>query len=240
MKRESPFYEQALEVMKSSALFSGLDTETLEAMLKNYERETWAKGSHLPPRQTVERFTVVISGRLELTRTNPETGRQITLFFAEPGDAFDVITLLDRVAHDIQPVAVDPVEVLTAPLQATRHWIELHPAFNSALLPYLGQRIRDLENLSTDLALSETVTRLAKLILLQATPEPQLADESPVHPPLINTLSDEAMARMIGSVRVVVNRHLQDLKRRGLITKDPGKLVVTNLEKLRQFCERLR
>ena len=92
MKPESPFYDHCAGILQKSALFSELDKPTLEVMLEIYRRETWAKGAHLPPRQTVEIFTVIISGRLELTRINPDTGRQITLFTLEAGDAHDVIT----------------------------------------------------------------------------------------------------------------------------------------------------
>lgn len=218
-------------------LFSGLDDASLHAMLASYRRETWTKGAHLPPRQTTDQFTVVVSGRLELTRVNADTGRQITLFTLTPGDAFDVITLLDGREHDINPVALEPLEIVTAPLGKVRQWIEANPAFNRAFLPYLGDKVRDLENLSTDLALYETVTRLAKLILLQAKPDLPLAPAGCRPLPLVNTLSDEAMARMIGSVRVVVNRHIQDFIKMGLITTTRGQLVVRDLEKLREFCE---
>jgi CRP/FNR family transcriptional regulator, cyclic AMP receptor protein len=239
MNPESPFYAHCVEVLKTSALFAELDGETLKGMLADYRRETWPKGALLPSAQAVELFTVVISGRVELRRTNPLTGRQMTLFLLGPGDVFDVIALLDGHDHDTQPVAVEPLEIITAPVASVRCWIELNPLFNRTFLPHLGQRMRELENLSADLALSETVTRLAKLIIQQAAPEPELVTDGPVQPPLINTLSDEAMARMIGSVRVVVNRHLQDFKQRGLISTSHGELVVHDLEKLREYCERL-
>lgn len=239
LKPESPFYEHCRGVLEKSILFSDLDEPTLEAMLSIYRRETWDKGAHLPPKLASELFAVIISGRMELTRTNPETGRQITLFTLTPGDAFDVITLLDGREHDIQPIALEPLELITAPLGKIRQWIETHPAFNRAFLPYLGEKIRELENLSADLALYETVTRLAKLILRQATPDFPLAGGDDPRPPLINTLSDEAMARMIGSVRVIVNRHLQDFIRMGLISTSRGQLVVHDLEKLREYCEQV-
>jgi CRP-like cAMP-binding protein len=237
MKPESPFYEHCRGVLEKSILFSDLDAPTLQAMLSIYRRETWTKGAHLPPKLSIELFTVIISGRMELTRTNPETGRQITLFTLAAGDAFDVITLLDGREHDINPTALEPLEVITAPIVKVRQWIETHPAFNQAFLPYLGERIRALENLSADLALYETVTRLAKLILQQAAPGLPIAGEDDQRPPLINTLSDEAMARMIGSVRVVVNRHIQDFIQMGLISTSRGQLVVRDLEKLREYCE---
>lgn len=238
MKADSPFYEHCVNALKDSALFSGLNDLSLETMLSAYRRETWAKGAHLPPERTRLLFTVIISGRMELTRINPETGRTIALFHLSTGDAFDVITLLDGMEHDINPVALEPLEIVTAPIGMVRRWIRSNPSFNSAFLPYLGKKIRALEDLSADLALYETVARLGKLILHQATPDFPLSGEAYKSPALINTLSDDAMARMIGSVRVVVNRHIQEFRQMGLITTSHGKLVVKDLEKLREYCER--
>lgn len=240
MKPESPFYAHCVEVLKESVLFAELDDASLKKMLDSYRRETWAKGARLPLDRTKLVFTVVISGKLELTRKSSVTRRSLSLFHLGPGDAFDVITLLDGKEHDVNPVALEPLEILTAPIGIVRRWITENPSFNRAFLPYLGRKIRALEDLSADLALYDTVTRLGKLILSQATPDEQILDHDDSKPGtmLINTLSDEAMARMIGSVRVVVNRHIQQFTQMGLITKGKGKLVVKDLEKLQDYCER--
>lgn len=237
MKPESPFYAGSLKVLGSSPLFSSVNEAALRAMLGKFGRETWPKAGQLPTEQNSKIFRVVMSGRVELTRINPNTGRQVTLFALGPGDAFDVITLLDLKDHEIHPVALEPLEVLTTPIESVREWIRLHPDFNRALLPYLGEKIRELEDLSSDLALVDTAHRLALLILDHATPRPLMDDQGEERLPLVNTLSDEAMARMIGSVRVVVNRHLQDFKALGLIHTKRGQLTVQSLEKLRRYCE---
>ena len=239
MKPESPFYERCRGVLEQSELFSGLDEPTLQTLLDFFRRETWPKAAHLPPRQATDLFTVVISGRLDLTRANPETGRQITLFTLAPGDGYDVITLLDDQEHYLEPIAVEPLEIITAPLKVVRQWISTHAAFNRSLLPYLGRKFRALEDLSADLALYDTLTRLSLLILAHATPAPLLNNRGKERAPLINALSDETMARMIGSVRVVVNRHLQELTRLDLIHTSRGQLIVHDLERLREYCEGL-
>lgn len=239
MKPESPFYDHCVSVLKRSVLFSGMDGDALQAMMDFHRRETWTKGAHLPVSQSSEFFTVIIDGRVELTRVNPDSGRQITLFTLGPGDGFDVISLLDGAEHEIHPVAVEALEIITAPIDRMRRWIANHPHFNQALLPYLGEKIRELEKLSADLALYETVKRLALLILQQTTPNPALSATGHLNPPLINTLSDESMARMIGSVRAVVNRHIQEFIQMGLISTSRGQLVVRDLEKLRAYCENL-
>ena len=59
---------------------------------------------------------------------------------------------------------------------------------------------------------------MALLIRQQATPAPGLNGRGKERMPLINYDSGEAMARMIGSVRVVLNRHIQDLTQMGLIS----------------------
>src|ERR1043166_1838348 len=179
MKPDSPFYEHCVGVLKGSALFSGLDDRSLETMLSSYRRETWPKGAHLPPERTQLLFTVIIAGRMELTRINPESGRTISLFHLSAGDAFDVITLLDGKAHDVNPISLEPLEILTAPISIVRRWLKSNPSFNSGFLPYLGKQVRGLEALSADLALYETVTRLGKLILHQATPDSPLAGDRP-------------------------------------------------------------
>ncbi len=48
-----------------------------------------------------------------------------------------------------------------------------------------------------------------------------------------------AMARMIGSVRFIVNRHIQDFTRMALISTSRGQLAVRDLEKLREYCEQV-
>ena len=49
---------------------------------------------------------------------------------------------------------------------------------------------------------------------------------------LINNLSHEQIAKMIGSVRNVVNRHIQDLKNSQLLSVKRKSLEINNIQKL--------
>jgi len=73
-----------------------------------------------------------------------------------------------------------------------------------------------LENSATDLALYDTITRLARLIL-RYVDDKSSQQEQEYSVKLINDLSYEALAQMIGSVRKVVNLNIQELKNRGLL-----------------------
>jgi len=214
MRADSPFYSNCFDVLHKSPLFADLVQETLQDMLISFHRETWRKNAPaMSSSQTLEYFYLVIVGRLKISRINPDTGRKLTIFLLAPGDVFDVICLLDHREHDVIATALDDLEVLCAPLPEAREWIRKNPEFNRTLLPYLGKQIRSLEELASDLSLHDTATRLAKLILRHVDHENQQQELK-----LINDLSNEELAGMIGSVRVVVNRHLIKLKNRMGVT----------------------
>jgi len=232
MLPDSPFYPNCFQTLQKSPLCKGLNRQILEDMMRLFTRRTWSKGTQLSEKQSRGYFHILLHGRLELTRIHPDTGRQITLYLLGPGDGYDILTLLDGQKHDVLPVVLDDVETLSTHLDTVRQWIAEHPEFNRCFLPYIGEQIRQLENLSTDLALHDTVTRLARLILhyvdLNATSS--TAGKYPVR--LIHDFSHDTLACMVGSVRTVVNRHLQQLKKDGVVDFHRGHLAVRNLERL--------
>lgn len=100
------------------------------------------------------------------------------------------------------------------------------------MLPYLGGMMRQLESFSESLVFDDTATRLAKLILKHTDAGSEENKHSPVH--LINRISHETMAEMIGSVRSVVTTQLNRMREEGLILSKRGKLLVKELEHLKE------
>jgi CRP-like cAMP-binding protein len=126
--------------------------------------------------------------------------------------------------------------VLRVNADDARAWLDENPKFNKNFLPYLGKRMRYLEENASDLALYDTTTRLSKLILRNIDEsKPSQTDEHTV--PLINDLSNDTMAKMIGSVRAVVNRSIQKLKSDKIIEVSRKEKRVKNLKKLINRCE---
>ena len=96
--------------------------------------------------------------------------------------------------------------------------------------------MRALEAFSESLVFHDTTTRLAKLILKHVHKCKENSDEHyPVK--LINNLSHEALAEMIGSVRSVVSTQMHKLKDEGAIVSKRGHLAVKNLDKLMKKCD---
>ena len=237
MKRDPVYFNHCKEVLLQSPLFAGLDGSLLDDMLLLFRRDTWLRGVHLDAEIFQERFFLLIEGRLEVSRINPQTGRSITLFILGPGDGVDMMTLLNTKPHEIVSMALDDVALISVPIGTARDWIDQHPEFNRNFLPYLGEQMRQMEDLATDLVLYDTMTRLARLILRHIEPPQPNADDGMYHLKLIHDLHDEGLARMVGSVRQVVNRHLQRWRKQGILRKQKFHLEITELEALQACAE---
>ncbi|HEC18454.1 MAG TPA: Crp/Fnr family transcriptional regulator [Gammaproteobacteria bacterium] len=236
MNPQSAFFSESIRCLKQSALFSGLATSSIEDIVTRCRRETWKRRRQLPMEETWRRFHILLSGRVRLSRGNAENGRMITLFLLGPGEPFCIFSLLDGKPHDVMLETLDDVTLLSLPMDEARQWLDEHPEFNRKLLPYLGEQMCSLAGLASDLALHDTETRLARLILRHVD---SATTEQHVTPRLINDLSHESLAEMIGSVRVVVNRQLQHWKQEGIVDAHRGHLEVEALQELVRRAEEL-
>ena len=235
MQPTDQHYEHCLTALNDSPLFGQLNDDVLQDMLQIFHYETKNKNdTAISPKQTSDRFYLVIKGRAKVSVYNPDNGREHILFLIGPGDGFDLISLLDGKGHNAIATALDDMEVLFTSVQKAREWVNQHPDFNRAFLPYLGQQMYTLANQVTDLSLYETEARLARLVLRHLVP-----DSSPQKIELINDLSQETLASMIGSVRVVVTRHLQHWKQDNIVSGKRGSWTVKKLRTLLEKAESL-
>ncbi|MBE9510328.1 MAG: Crp/Fnr family transcriptional regulator [Bacteroidetes bacterium] len=226
MRKEISNYSYYFNSLKQSPHFSELEDNVLHEILEMFHSKGHLKDSYpFTSLSTLYNIYIIISGRVEISKINFNTDREYIINILGPGDIYDLICLLDKKEHDIIATALDDLEVLVAPIEAAREWIYKHPDFNKTLLPYLGKQLRYLEESATDIVLYDTWTRLVKLILRNT-------DSHTGKLSLINNLSHEQIANMIGSVRNVVNRHVQDLKNNKLLIVKRKSLEINNYQKL--------
>ncbi len=216
-----------LDILHKSPLFSGLDRNTLKAMAGAFTLGHWRGNSELmAPEDTAEQFMVLVQGRAKVSCSNGQDGRELTLWLLGPGDGVDVLSLLDGKAHAVSVRTLEEVEALSVPLALVRQWIERYPAFRLAAHHYIARQLREVAELAGDLALHNTMSRLAELLLRH------FDSSRSSQPNLIHDLPHEELAHLIGSVRVVVNRLISGLKREGIVELRDGALRVMNLKRL--------
>lgn len=208
--------------------FDKLSSSLLEEINIYGKHVTFGKGDTcMQGDDLLEHFYIILNGRLKVFDMNFSTNREQTIFLLTRGDMFDTVTLLDGQAHDVMTEALDELSVIELPMQKTRHWLENNPAFNQLLLPYIAKQMRSLESLSSSLSLYDTSERLMRLIVDNLNPKTNKPD-------LINNLSHNEIAKMIGSVRQVVERNLRKLQQEGLLDVGHKTLLIKNLNLLKE------
>ncbi len=174
---------------------------------------------------TLKYFYFVIEGRIKVFQFNFETSKEQTIKILSRGDMFDVIVLMDDQPHDVITHTYEDSKVLQVPIDVVREWIDKNSEFRKLMFRYIAAEMRSLEELATDLSLLDTSTRFIKLLLKHF-------DKNRAKLKLIHDLPHEEIASLIGTVRHVVNRHIQELKKEGTLHVERKKLKLQDISRL--------
>ena len=171
-------------------------------------------------------FYIIVHGKVKNYQMNLNNAKEQTIFILREGDMFDTITLLDGEPHDVMYEALEETELLQLPLETVRELIRTNESFNRMFFPYLAKQMRHIEELATDLSLYSTSERLIKLLIENLDPSKRLKFD------LLQGLSNTEIAKLIGTVRHVVERHLKALKEDGSIDTKHKNVQILDTSKL--------
>lgn len=185
------------------------------------------------PDDLLKHFYIVVDGRIKTYQINFENSKEQTIFIYKRGDMFDVITLLDHQPHDVVYEVLEDCKVLRLPIERVRYWLENDQTFNKKFFPYLAAQMRHTEELATDLALYDTKDRLVNLLLDNLNPNKHFKYH------LLQNLSNSEIAKLLGTVRHVVERTLKQLKADNLIETSRRNIKITNFKKLQEKASQM-
>ena len=185
------------------------------------------------PDDFLKYFYILVEGRIKTYQINFQNNKEQTIFIYKRGDMFDIITLLDNQPHDVIYEVMEDAKVLRLPIERVRYWLENDQTFNKKFFPYLAAQMRHTEELATDLALYDTKDRLINLLLDNINPK------KPFKYNLLQNLSNSEIAKLLGTVRHVVERTLKQLKSDHLIETSRKNIKITNFKKLQDKTSQL-
>jgi CRP-like cAMP-binding protein len=213
--------------------FEGIDSDLLKEINQIGKIKTFLEGSPaFDSDDTLKHFYIILDGIIKVYRYNPKNNREQTLYLLKQNDFFDTLTLLDGNYHEVMTTVLETSKALELPIEKVREWINTKPEFNRAFFPYMAKQLREVEELATDISLYDTSTRLMKLLLKNIDSKNPLKELK-----LLQKLSHEELASMVGSVRAVVNRYLQQLKKEGIIDIKRKKIAINDVAKLLERVE---
>jgi len=223
VRKDSFYYASSIKVLQETTLFSKTKSEDLDDILNHFTPLTLPKKSTISFSEIEQFFFVVIKGRVKISQLCVETGREYIAEILTQGDIFDTIGLLYSKDEDMLVETIDVVWLLKTPVEKARKLLYTHPIFNENIFSYLGQKMYKLEIFAKELIFYDTATRLARLIV-------RYYQEESLN--IIEDLSMETLAKMIGSSRKVINLHIIAFKKEGVISTKDTKLRVVDKEKL--------
>jgi CRP/FNR family transcriptional regulator len=210
------------KIISNHILFKDFDKELISKIASNFIEEIWPAHTCSHCHYLKHKFHIIASGRLKIFNTDKETGREFTIFLLSKNDFFDVISLLEAGPHTIYYESLEKVRMISIPMLTMHEWLRKYPVLNQKLLPYVIKQLLNLEEYAISHTLFEIPVRLARLIIKNLNPDSKKIE-------LIDDLSNDEIANLIGTTRAVVNRHFQEFKKEGILKIGRKKMEVINV-----------
>ena len=161
-------------------------------------------------------------------------GNDLTLAVLGPGDFFGDLSLLDGQPRSASAAALSETSLLLVERRDFMALLRSRPEAAMAVLAVVARRLRETDEMASDLASLDAGTRLAKKLLELAEAHGVEHDGGVL---LDLPVTQEELANMIGVTRESVNRCLAMFRRRGLVKNQGRRLVLRDLQGLRRRCQ---
>jgi CRP/FNR family cyclic AMP-dependent transcriptional regulator len=226
--------KELIELIKGTALFSGLDDESCEAIAAEMREVTFSANQVIFARGDEGKDVYLVSkGRVRLSVLTAE-GRELSFAHAEPGSLFGEIAMLDGGLRTADATAATKATACSLSRAAFNRVMATHPLIAESMLKFLCQRLREADQQLEAIALCPIEVRLARFFLAavraRAGDEPE---DDEIEIPF--TMSQSELALLIGASRPKVNTALSLLEGNGAI-KRSGKAIVCSLFELEEIA----
>ena len=200
----------------------------LPQLVKNQRKVFFKRGEDpLNSVNTSKYFYFVLSGKIKIFQIDFNSSKEQILYLLSRGDMFDVVSLLDGSQREQLSEVLEDSELVQMPIEDVKNMILHDNNFRQLFYSYLASQLKSMEDLAISLSFYDVYQRVLHLF----SKFTYMKDGKPVLA-VIDNLKNEDIASMVGTVRKVVNRSLQKLKKDGVIELSRKKIQITNFQKL--------
>jgi len=217
--------------LQQTAIFGELHDSALRELAQVCLQRTYRRGQFLwYEGDSGDYLVVIVRGLVKVTVTSPR-GDEMLLVTLGPSEVVGELSVIDGGARSASVVALTPttgIVIGRAPLIAL---MQRSPELLDVLLRSMGALVRRLTERATDLVFLDLAARVAKLLLREAE---RRSGEQQQGALVDLGLTQTELAQMVGASRPAVNRVLQSLAARGLISINGHEIIINNLTALRR------
>lgn len=214
-------------------LFADLSPTEMDAMDRMAPAASFRRGQILfSQAEPVRSLFILKSGRVRIFRV-AEDGKAFTLAILEPGSVFGEMILVGQRMYDSYAEAIDDSLICRLSTNDVQRFLLADPRIAVRVAQILGERVAELEDRLTDLALRPLASRVA-VTLLNLTRRAEAGLGPFARAPQVR-LTHEQIAGVIGATREATSRVLSDFADRGLIRQGRGRILIVDAAGLRRI-----
>ena len=208
----------AVSMLENVPLFSGLSAEeltTIEAhgVIRSHRKNTIIihKGDE------TDSLYLILAGRVKVFLAD-ETGKEIILNTQTAGDHLGELALVRESPRTSSVMTTEDSKFLVLSKSAFQECLSRHPNIAFNLIGALAERISELSDNVSSLALLDVYGRVAKVLVERSTEQDgERATER---------LTQQDIANMVGASREMVSKIFKDLKAGGYISVEDQRVIL--------------
>jgi CRP/FNR family cyclic AMP-dependent transcriptional regulator len=218
-------------------VLQSLPDEDAKKLLRASKVNTYARRQALVSEgEKSDTFHIVLDGRVAIRVTRP-SGDTAIVNILGPDDHFGEVSLLtqEESRRTASVVAMEPVRTLSIPAAVFHDLRDRNPRLERLVSRLLAQRVDELSAQLLE-AMYDTLERRVVRRLVSLTRTFRAAD-GPATDPVPIPLTQDELAELVGGTRPSVNQVLRKFVDEGVLELGRGRIVVTDVEALRQLID---
>jgi CRP/FNR family transcriptional regulator len=223
------------DILRKSLLFSGLDDNHLADVAAIATRRPFARGETVfAEGEPATGFYLLAQGSMKLCKVSPD-GKEKVLHFVHPGETFAEAAFFGDGKYPAEARAVEKGEAIFFPREGFMGLLERNPRFSLNLIVSLSLMLRRFARQIEELTFAEVPARLAAH-LVELAERKSTSFQGTTYLDL--DMKKGELASRLGTVSETLSRSFRKLKEEGLIEVDGSRVVIFDMEKLKDAAGR--
>lgn len=161
---------------------------------------------------------VLLEGKVKIF-AGDESGKEVVINIQGPGEIFGEVAMIGKIPRSASVMAIEPVQVSFLSRAKFETCLLDHPEMAVKFVGLLVERVRNLTEMTKNLALNDVYGRIAYTLN-------KLVEEDQGERIIHIRLTHQDIASMVGSSREMVSRIMKDLTMGGYIDSYDDKHIV--------------
>ena len=214
--------------LQNVPLFFDLDETALQRLVQDFRHKSYRANEIIFHQGDIgQELYIILDGRVRVYKTSP-SGDETTLVILSTYDVLGEFAVIDGGPRSASARAIGQLDLLSISRETYDHYLQEIPELAKGVTRVLTHKLRWTASYAAAVAQYDAAARLLHILLLYLEKFGQKQDDDGSY--LLDlSLNQTELASLVGARREWVNRLLREWSRRGLMTYQPGKIVIHDL-----------